>query len=247
MEIFMGILGAILGSIIFIIFIILELLPIVIPILFWYYIFKTIFQAIKRSSNQHYFKNNIVVTPKSSAKKNIYIDISKDQLALFNTDDIDGLKDYFYDMFYRFEVAYNNLDYNIMRSLATKQLYQNYYTGISLALKAGRKRIIEDIERVNVIIYEIDSTLAKQVLLAMIEISYKNYVVDKNGNVITGRREEKIRERFEVTFRKDFERQTVSKCPNCGASITGNKCEYCRTVLQDVEFRISNIKRIVEE
>ena len=33
--------------------------------------------------------------------------------------------------------------------------------------------------------------------------------------------------------------------PNCGAQIVGNKCEYCRTTLKDVEFKISNLKKII--
>ena len=108
---------------------------------------RYIINSIKRRANRNYFKNNVVINPKVGTsidnKDNChrtYEDVSKEVLEKFNTEDINLLKDYFYDMFLSFENAYNNLDYNIMKILSTKQLYQNYYTGISLDLKAGKKK-----------------------------------------------------------------------------------------------------------
>lgn len=80
----------------------------------------------------------------------------------------------------------------------------------------------------------------------MIEVSYLNYVIDRNGYVISGSREKTMTEKFEVTFRKDFERDDVTKCSNCGANIIGNKCDYCRTTIKNVEFKISSIKKIID-
>lgn len=215
---------------------------------------RYIINSIKRRANRNYFKNNVVINPKVGTsidnKDNChrtYEDVSKEVLEKFNTEDINLLKDYFYDMFLSFENAYNNLDYNIMKILSTKQLYQNYYTGISLDLKAGKKKIISDIEKKKVIIFELDSTIAKQVASLMIEISYINYTIDKNGYVISGNRNQKITEKFEVVFRKDFEKKDVINCPNCGAEIVGNKCSFCRSTIKNVEFKISSIKKIIDE
>ena len=133
-----------------------------------------------------------------------------------------------------------------MKMLSTKQLFHNYYTGITLDLKVGKKRIIDDIKVKKVIIYELDSTVSKQTASTMIEISYFNYVIDGNGYIISGNREEKITEKFEITFRKDFENNSITRCPNCGANLTSNKCEYCKSVIKEEEFKISNIKRIIE-
>lgn len=224
-------------------------------IVFYLIIIKLIVNAVKRVKNHKFFKNNVVrntsinqqVENTNARKNNKYIDVSKEQLERFNTDNIDSLKDYFFDIFLKFENAYNNLDYNMMKMLSTKQMYQNYYTGISLDLKAGQKKIIDKIERKKVIIYELDSTIAKQTLSAMIEISYITYTINGNGYVISGNRDKPITERFEVTFRKDFEKNEITKCPNCGANVTGNKCDFCRTTIKNVEFKISSIKRILDE
>lgn len=224
------------------------------PLVIIVIMFVCVFNSIKSYRIHRYFKDNVVKVvsnrleemSEASEKENIYVDVSKDKLETFNTTDIDSLKDFFYDIFYKFETAYNNLDYNTMKMLSTKQLYQNYYTGISLDLKVGKKRVINDIQRVNVILYEIDSTIAKQVASYVIEVSYINYMLNHKGYVISGNKNNPVTEKFEVVFRKDFERDPILKCPNCGASITGNKCEYCRSVIKDVEFKISSIKRIVK-
>lgn len=155
------------------------------------------------------------------------------------------LKDYLYDIFYKFETAYNNLDYGNMRSLSTKQLFQKYYTGITLNLKVGRKKVINNINRENIIIYEVDSTSSKQVASAMISISYISYVTNKDGTLYSGSRDKPITEKFEVEFRKDFGKE-ITNCPNCGAKINGNKCDYCETIIGSSDFKIGAIRRIEE-
>lgn len=224
-----------------------------IPYIFIFIIIKA-FSSIRRNAIKNEFKRNNIINKKIDIKKNgnykyerEYNDVSKEELLKFNTEDINTLKDYFYEMFVKFEKSYNDLDYNTMKLLSTKQLYQNYYTGINLDLKSGRKKIISNIEKKKVIIFELDSTIAKQVASLMIEISYLNYTIDKNGYIISGSKDKKVREKFEITFRKDFEREEITKCPTCGANITGNKCEYCRSIIKNVEFKISSIKKIIDE
>lgn len=212
----------------------------------WGIIITVLVNSFRRSFNHRYFKQNIVVN-KSLSQKKTYQDVTKAKLEMFHINDIESLKDYLFNIFLKFEKAYNNLDYNTMKITSTKQLYHNYYTGISLDLKIGKKRIIENIEKKKVIIYEIDSTSLKQTAGVMIEVSYINYMIDKDGIVISGKRETPIVEKFEVTFRKDFEREDISKCPNCGASVIGNDCEFCRTPIKNVDFKISSIKRIIEK
>ena len=230
---------------------IITIMLILCPFVIWITIIKTIINSCQRKANHNFFKNNVIYNYQyelnsNNKKNNIYKDVTKTALARFNTDDIDSLKDFFYNKFLEFENAYNNLDYNAMKILSTKQLFQNYYTGISLDLKIGKKRIIKDIEKKKVILFEIDSTIVKQVASLMIEISYINYMLNKNGYVISGNRENKVTEKFEVIFRKDFSREEITKCPNCGAAITGNKCDYCRSIIKNEDFKISSIKKIID-
>lgn len=223
--------------------------------LFYYFIIRLIVNTFRRSRNHIFFKNNVVridannetIDNYGNKNKNVYNDVSKQKLEMFNTDNLDLLKDYVYDIFFRFENAYNNLDYNEMKMLSTKQLFQNYYTGITLDLKIGQKKIINNIERKQVIIYELDSTIAKQTISAMIEISYITYTINSKGYIISGNRDNMVTEKFEVTYRKDFDKNDITKCPNCGATITGNKCDFCRTTIKNIDFKISSIKKIIDD
>ena len=67
--------------------------------------------SIKRKRSHESFKNNVVYSTdhlqnlRDNHNKNIYKDVQKDKLSMFNTDDINSLKDYFYDIFYQFETA----------------------------------------------------------------------------------------------------------------------------------------------
>ena len=136
----------------------------------WFYwlIIKLIVNAIKRVRKHKFFKNNVVrnipmneqIANANGRRKNIYNGVSKTKLEMFNTDNINSLKDYFFDIFLKLESVHNNLDYNIMTMLNAKQMFQNYYNGISLNLKVGQKKIIDSIERKK-IIYELDSTVVK--------------------------------------------------------------------------------------
>lgn len=216
-----------------------------------YMFVKVIVEAFKRTKNHNYFKNNVIlykdVMKRSNSKyPKEYTDVSKNELARFNTDDLNGLKNYFYDIFYRFEVAYNNLDYGTMKMLSTKQLYQNYYTGMTLDLKAGKKKIIDRINREKVIVFELDSTSMKQTASVLIEINYYNYTVDKRGYVVKGNKDYPVKEKFVVVFRKDFNQKDATNCPNCGARLKDGKCSYCKSVLLEEEFKISSIKRVID-
>lgn len=224
------------------------ILETVINIVVFFLVIKLIINAIKKVSNRKYFKSSIIVNDISKPIKERYTDISKAELATFNTDDLTAFKNYFYRIFLNFETAYNNLDYNAMKTLSTKQLFQNYYTGITLDLESGKKRIISNIQKNNVIIFEVFSSSVKQVVSAIIEISYINYTVDKNGYIISGSRD-KVTESFEVIFKKEFgnENKEITNCPNCGAAINGLKCEFCRSTIKNPEFKINSIRKIIDK
>ncbi len=236
-------------AIFFIFFTLISIVIFIAPFFLYIFLILALVNGVKRKRNQNYFKQNVVNYKQDNTinnRKNIYIDVNKEKLKIFNTDDINSLKNYFYDIFYKFETAYNNLDFNTMKILSTSQLYNNYHTGISLDLKVGKKRVINNIQKVNVILYELDSTPTKQVASLMIEVSYINYTLDNKGYVISGNKEKQINEKFDITFRKDFETKPITKCPNCGANLVGNKCSYCDSIIKDVEFKISSIKRIID-
>lgn len=233
-------------------FIITYIISILLFIFVWITIIRIVFRIIKQTINIAFFKKSVIKNTDDFFKPNKEVtfkdfkDVDKDKLAIFDTDDINKLKDYFYEMFLNFENAYNTLDFNKMHDLLTNQLYQNYYTGLSLNMKYGEKKIVENFKKKNMLIYDIDSTSYKQVVCTIIEISYISYTTNKNGQIIKGSKEHPITEKFEVIFRKDFQKNPITKCPNCGATVINNICEYCRTTLKNEKFKIHSIRKIID-
>ena len=76
-------------------------------------------------------------------------------------------------------------------------------------------------------------------------MSYFNYKIDKNGDTISGNKNKRTIEQFEVIFERKNVKQEISKCPNCGAVLNGVRCKYCRQLIVDDSFKISSIRRII--
>lgn len=201
----------------------------------------------KRTKNTKFFKQNVIINDGQTNNKTVFSDVHKDTLNRFGIDNINDMKDYLYKMFFEFENAYNNLDLDTMKRVSYKQLYENYITGIKLDKNLGKKKVISDITPEQLLLTGLDSTNMKQVATMVITIKYLNYVVDKNGDLISGDRVSHITETFEVVYRKDLEDKPIN-CPNCGGKIDADdlKCDYCDTVVSsEQEFRIYSIKKII--
>ena len=224
-------------GIIFLAFIVIVLFfvfwPISVPLL--------IFYIIKRNKNKKAFKSMVI-----SSKNKEFTDINPSKLDGFDITDISKLKMYLYDIFYRFETAYNNVDYNTMYNLSTSKLYDLYHTNIVLNLKFDEKKIIDQIELKKMLITEAYSSKYKQVITSVIDISYINYTINSSGKIVNGSPTKPLNEKFEVIFIKQVDNNEKFRCPNCGANVTGTTCEYCNSkITNSGEFRIDSIKKIV--
>ena len=87
----------------------------------------------------------------------------------------------------------------------------------------------------------------KLTLQELTDREYISYTIDKNGYIVSGSKENKLTETFEVTFKKEYNKDNFQICPNCGATVSGKKCDYCRTTIKDNTFKISSIKKVVNE
>lgn len=211
--------------------------------------FKYISNNRKRKQLNEFFQNNVLNRDSYLiSSKKIYRSVSSDKYLLFNINgsDINIFKDSLFYRFLLFEQSYNNLDYEMMKACSTDTLFNDYYTSIILNLGIGRKRIINDIIKKEMIIYDLRSTRYEQTISSMIKIRYVNYTVDKIGNVISGSRSP-VTEKFEVIFKKNFN-DVKTNCPNCGAPIIDSKCDFCKMDFggHSGDFVVDSIKRIVD-
>lgn len=238
MEEFISIIFLVIFGTIFLLVTFLELCwPILIPVL--------IISQIRKNKSNKAMKNNVINASNNKEDfKKKYKDIDQEKLRELDIDDLNKLKAYLYEIFYKFEKAYNDLDYNTMINTSTAKLYNNYHTNIVLNLRCAQKKIIENIELKKVTVYDIFCTTRKQVISTIIEIENISYMMDHQGKIISGKTSH-VQERFEVLFVKNYDNNASIKCPNCGASVSGSECEYCGTKVRNNEFRIDSIKKII--
>lgn len=221
-------------NIVFVMFLIVFLFclfwPISLPLLIYY--------IIKKKNNRNYFKDNVVTTKKD------YTDIDPRDLVGFDITDVSKLKVYLFDIFDRFERAYNSLDYNTLYNLSTSELYNKYHTNLVVNTKLDEKRIIEKIELKRMIIFSASSDEKQQCVITLIEMSYIDYTQNSKGRILRGQPNKKITEKFEVEFVKSLNGTDSYRCPNCGANTSGTKCDYCKSTI-DCDFKINSIKKII--
>ena len=80
-------------------------------------------------------------------------------------------------------------------------------------------------------VQEVNNTLSVQTYL---RVEMYDYVVDKDKKVLRGDKNHKIDIEYNITYTRPYEKQDITKCPNCGATLkktTKGRCEYCRTLI----------------
>ena len=66
----------------------------------------------------------------------------------------------------------------------------------------------------------------------MLNVSFKDYVVDSNNNVVRGKSNKVYNMTYNLTYVKQL--NTDNKCPKCGApldNIDSNTCPYCKSIV----------------
>jgi hypothetical protein len=175
-----------------------------------------------------------------------YTEITPDKLEGFDINDLSKLKVYLYDIYSKFENAYNTLDYNTMYNVCTEKMYNLYHSSIQLDLKFDEKKMIELQQLDNMIIYDTYTSKYKQVVYTVITVKYINYTMKSDGTIVSGSPTKPVKESFEVIFIKQFKQDGKYRCPSCGASVQGAICDYCKTKIDACdEYRIDSIKKIV--
>ena len=100
-------------------------------------------------------------------------------------------------------------------------------------------------------IYYCNENSYLQTVSAVFDISFSQYVKEKNGNILGGNPYKLQRAAFDVTFQRNTEeKESYKKCLNCGAPIKSHyvACEYCLTELNNpYKWRIKSIINKIAE
>lgn len=209
--------------------------PISVPFLIYY--------IIKKKQNKTALKKTIITR---SPVYDSFVDISSYKLEHFNTNDLPVLKAYFGDIFIQFEKAYNNVDYNALYNICVPSLYELYKSDISIKLKLGEKKIIDDPSIEKIAITNSIKNDDQHEVQVMIRLKSKSYSITDTGKVISGNAVKPVEEDFLITFVRTFNKDAKEtlRCPNCGATINSSKCEYCNTEFKQYDFKIYAINKL---
>lgn len=139
-----------------------------------------------------------------------------------------------------------------IRHFVSEELYQEIVQKVE---NLKQRNVIQMYDEINV---KQTTILREEVKDPFMEIEvnitsrYMDYLMDEDGNFISGMNTERIQKENYLIFRKkiDFSKQgSVRKCPGCGASIDVNAsglCSYCGTTynLEDKDWVLVSLRTI---
>lgn len=145
-----------------------------------------------------------------------------------------------YNIFIGVQNAWMNFDYNKLRELVTDDLYNMYYNQLQTLSIKGEKNIMENFDLKDSYIYSKSFNKEKNITYyyIRIKVSFFDYIVDSNNNVVRGKKDILVNMEYELTFIKN--ESNIDKCPVCSAKIENGVtiCPYCRSHLQGVSSKM---------
>lgn len=178
----------------------------------------------------------------NSARKKSYLSVSevpeekiKELLPNFNEVEF---KKHVYQSFVDIQNAWTNFELEKVRHLMSDELYNMYTTQLNTLKIKGQKNIMEDFVKKSIVISNVSEENGKVSLQVRLVVSFKDYIVDKNNQIVRGMKKDFITS-YNLTYvisKKQIEKVT---CPNCHAKIDMNQsgvCPYCDSVIITEEF-----------
>lgn len=140
-----------------------------------------------------------------------------------------------YQIYLDTQKAWSNFDTKSLRNLLTDELFNTYNMQLK-ALKAKKqKNIMSDFALEKIDTTAINVSNNQITMKVVLEVSFFDYVVDTNNNVLRGNKNHKVSVTYELTFVSTINKKETKNCPSCGAPINKNSasnvCEYCNSTL----------------
>lgn len=147
----------------------------------------------------------------------------------------------------KFITYVNNVFIQIYTSLMTKEIenikhfvtddvYGQLKQKVDILNQKGLIQMYDELNvaKTDILHYQVEDN--QMIIQVMILSRYLDYLIDLDGNYVSGNRDSRVSRNNYLTFMKKIDFQivgTVNKCPGCGASIDVNAsgiCPYCGTV-----------------
>ncbi len=140
-----------------------------------------------------------------------------------------------YNIFLQVQNAWMEFDYDSLRKYLSDELFNTYKSQLRVLNAKKQKNMMHDFVRYNMDITSINNIDNKTALNVELIVSFYDYVVDANNNVVRGTRSRKLTNHYVLTFIcSQSNNNKANKCPNCNApleNIASNICPYCNSVI----------------
>ena len=140
-----------------------------------------------------------------------------------------------YNIFINVQNAWMNFDYDELRKYLSDELYNTYKSQLRVLNAKKQKNLMSDFVKFNMDITKLDNVDNKTTLTVELIVSFYDYVVDANNNVVRGNKSRKLTNHYELTYicSKNVKNKS-NKCPNCNAPLENNNsnvCPYCNSTI----------------
>lgn len=163
--------------------------------------------------------------------------------------DIEAFKKEAFESYKAIQIAWMERDIEPVRHLLSDQMCSMYKTQLATLIAKNQKNMMEDIEFVKCEISRVVKTAKKIEIEVLLQVTCRDYIVDKNNKVIRGNKRAINEYFYKLVFVKSIEPSKLKVCPNCGAKLenaASDKCEYCNTIIvkESTNFAMTDKKML---
>ena len=150
---------------------------------------------------------------------------------LGNIDVVTFINDRFND-FVTVQNGWMNFNHDLLRTKLTDELYNQYAIQLDTMQMKNQQNIMSDFRLFQGMITGINQEGSKVTLTMEIITGFFDYLLE-NGNLVRGKKDQKVVMHYELTFVCNLGSKGI--CPNCGAKLPEtNVCDFCHAVVPNV-------------
>ena len=154
-----------------------------------------------------------------------------------------------YNIFLRVQEAWMNFDYDQMREYTTDELYNQYHSQLENMKTKGEQNVMKEFTLHSIeVLKKSTKNKIKQYVIDL-NVSFKDYIIDKNGRTVRGNQFGQVRMHYKLTFIQNMENLTA--CPYCGGELENGAtvCDYCHSHIPTVsgKMKLSNKEMVSQK
>ncbi len=178
------------------------------------------------------FFNYICVLMWIVGDKKVNVLTEEEIIKIDSTIDYDKFINQLFEIYKNVQIGWMNFDYEKLREFLSDELYNQYKMQLDILKVKNQKNIMNDIKFKLGGIVSIDKKDTTETIVAFLQVSMYDYIVDHSGKVVRGNKCKRVNASYYITLERGYE--VLSNCPQCGAEVLdrfSQKCKYCNSTI----------------